>query len=180
MLVTQSSLTLWPHGLQPTRLLCPWNSPGKNTGVGCHALDPGIESGSPALQADSLPSEPPGKPPYPGALPIPWISLRTLINTSKSPSGFNFGNIPCSPWSMVIHGLAKLYLLLFPSVISIPTPCPANHWERSWGDYALHGAMVHACYVWVTDTAQDMESELRRTLLGANVGKVCVCFLMCF
>ena len=26
------------HGLQPTRLLCPWNSPGKNTGVGRHAL----------------------------------------------------------------------------------------------------------------------------------------------
>ena len=26
------------HGLQPTGLLCPWNSPGKNTGVGCHFL----------------------------------------------------------------------------------------------------------------------------------------------
>ena len=25
-----------PHGLQRTRLLCPWNSPGKSTGVGCH------------------------------------------------------------------------------------------------------------------------------------------------
>ena len=24
------------HGLQPTRLLCPWNFPGKGTGVGCH------------------------------------------------------------------------------------------------------------------------------------------------
>ena len=27
-----------PHGLQSTRLLCPWDAPGKNTGVGCHAL----------------------------------------------------------------------------------------------------------------------------------------------
>ena len=27
-----------PHGLQPTRLFCPWYSPGKNTGVGCHFL----------------------------------------------------------------------------------------------------------------------------------------------
>ena len=26
------------HGLQPTRHLCPWDSPGKNTGVGCHFL----------------------------------------------------------------------------------------------------------------------------------------------
>ena len=27
-----------PHGLQPTRLLCPWDFPGKITGVGCHRL----------------------------------------------------------------------------------------------------------------------------------------------
>ena len=27
-----------PHGQQPTRLPCPWDSPGKNTGVGCHFL----------------------------------------------------------------------------------------------------------------------------------------------
>ena len=40
----------------PTRLLCPWNFPGKNTGVGRHFLlqgvlpRPGTEPGSPALQ----------------------------------------------------------------------------------------------------------------------------------
>ena len=28
--------SLRPHGLQPTRLLCPWDFPGKDTGVGCH------------------------------------------------------------------------------------------------------------------------------------------------
>ena len=27
-----------PHRRQPTRLCCPWDSPGKNTGVGCHFL----------------------------------------------------------------------------------------------------------------------------------------------
>ena len=27
-----------PHRWQPTRLLSPWDSPGKNTGVGCHFL----------------------------------------------------------------------------------------------------------------------------------------------
>ena len=30
--------SLQPYGLKPTRLLCPWDSPGKNTEVGCHAL----------------------------------------------------------------------------------------------------------------------------------------------
>ena len=36
----QSCLTLCvqPHRLQPTRLPRPWDSPGKNTGVGCHFL----------------------------------------------------------------------------------------------------------------------------------------------
>ena len=28
----------WPHGLQPTRLLHPWDFPGRSTGVGCHCL----------------------------------------------------------------------------------------------------------------------------------------------
>ena len=30
--------SLRPHGLRPARLLCPWDSPGKNTGVDCHSL----------------------------------------------------------------------------------------------------------------------------------------------
>ena len=30
--------SLWPHGLQPTRFLHPWDFPGKSTGVGCHCL----------------------------------------------------------------------------------------------------------------------------------------------
>ena len=32
------SYSSWPHGLQPTRLLRPWDFPGKSTGVGCHCL----------------------------------------------------------------------------------------------------------------------------------------------
>ena len=36
------SVSLWPHGLYPTRLLSPWDSPGKNTRVSCHFLLQGI------------------------------------------------------------------------------------------------------------------------------------------
>ena len=32
------SNSIRPHRRQPTRLRCPWDSPGKNTGVGCHFL----------------------------------------------------------------------------------------------------------------------------------------------
>ena len=62
------SNSLQPQGLYPTRLLHPWNFPGKSLGVGCHFLlqgnlsDPGIEPGSPTLQADTLPVQLPEKP----------------------------------------------------------------------------------------------------------------------
>ena len=58
--------TVQPHGLEPARLLCPWDSPGKNTGVGCHALLQGIfltQGWNPHLihwQVGSLPLAPPG------------------------------------------------------------------------------------------------------------------------
>ena len=56
-----------PSRLSATRLLCPWDFPGKKywSGLPFPAPGdlpvPGIEPGSPALQADSLLSEPPGK-----------------------------------------------------------------------------------------------------------------------
>ena len=68
-----------PHRLQPTRLLCPWDSPGKNTGVGCHALPQRTlptQGLDPCLlrlwrrQAGSFPLAPPGKP-Y-------WLVIETL------------------------------------------------------------------------------------------------------
>ena len=120
-----------PQRWQPTRLPCPWDPQGKNTGVGCHFLlqcirveseseisqlcltlsntmdcsllgssihvifqarywnglpfpspgdlpEPGIEARSPALQADSLPSEPPGNP----------KEKRLVVKRGASPSPF--------------------------------------------------------------------------------------------
>ena len=60
--------SLWPHGPQPSRLLCSWRFSRQEywsafpcTPPGDH-LNPGTEPRSPALLADSLPSEPPGEP----------------------------------------------------------------------------------------------------------------------
>ena len=62
--VLSVSNSLWPHGLQPTSLLCPWDFPGKSTGVGCHFLLQGIFPGQGSnlfllyllhWQVDSLP-----------------------------------------------------------------------------------------------------------------------------
>ena len=68
----QSCLTLCdPLDFSPARVLCPWDSPGKTTGLGCHALLQGIfptQRLNPCLLSllhwptGSLPLAPPGKP----------------------------------------------------------------------------------------------------------------------
>ena len=71
-------------------ILCPWDFPSKNTDVGCHFFlqvifpDPGIKPRSPALQVDSLPTEPPGKPTelnswFPGERAPDHSLLKTLF-----------------------------------------------------------------------------------------------------
>ena len=63
-----TSNSLQPLGLQPARLLCPWGFSRQEywSGLPCTPPEdlpkPGIQPRSPTLQADSLPSEPPGKP----------------------------------------------------------------------------------------------------------------------
>ena len=55
------SSSLPPHGPEPAKLLFPWDSPGKNTGVACQGIESAFPMSS-ALQVDSLPAKLPGKP----------------------------------------------------------------------------------------------------------------------
>ena len=61
----------WPHGLQPTRLLCPWDSPGKSTGVGCQCLRFMVKSPEVILRQKSN-IKPRIKSMQHNTLPIPW------------------------------------------------------------------------------------------------------------
>ena len=53
------------HGMQPARFLCPWDFPGKNTGVGCHFPPPkdlpesGVKPTSPAWAGGFFTHKPP-------------------------------------------------------------------------------------------------------------------------
>ena len=72
------SNSLRPYRLQPARLLCSWNSPGKNTRMGCHFLLQGIFPTQGLTLCllyckQTLPSEPPGKP----------ICIILVINTQE-------------------------------------------------------------------------------------------------
>ena len=76
------SHSLRPHGLYPARLLCPWDSPGNNTGVGCHFLlqgifpTPGMNRSLPALAGGFFTTKPPGKS-Y--LLPFNYLLLLLLL-----------------------------------------------------------------------------------------------------
>ena len=72
MKVTWLCPTLWPHGLYSS-----WSSPGQNTGGGSLSFlqgnlpNPGIEPRSPAMQVDSLPTEPQQK--------LQWICFYSVF-----------------------------------------------------------------------------------------------------
>ena len=90
----QSHLTLCnPMDCSPPGFSARGAYPGKNPGVGCHALlqgnrlNPGIEPQSPALQVDSLPAELPGKPKNTG------VSSRSLLQGIFPTQELN----PCLP-----------------------------------------------------------------------------------
>ena len=85
---------LQPHGLYPPKLLCPWDSPGKNTTLGCQALLQGIlltQGSNPCVlhwQVGSLPLAPPGKPS--GILPL-WYPHSIEKGLAQGECSLNSG-----------------------------------------------------------------------------------------
>ena len=121
-LVAQSRLTLWPHGFWPARLLCPWDSPGMNTGVGCHSLLQGIfltQGLNPSLlgflkwQAGSLPLVPPGK----------VSCMKRTRNNSKEL--WKFTNRAWGDW----HSRKK-------------EQCDQGPWGRCWGRIVSRDVLI--------------------------------------
>ena len=71
--------TVQPHRWPLTRLLCPWDSPGKNTGVGCHFL---LQCMKVKSESEDAQSEPPGKPMNTGVGSLSL--LQGIFPTQKS------------------------------------------------------------------------------------------------
>ena len=109
------------HELSPARLLCPWNSPGQNTGVGSLSLLQGIlktqiESRSPTLQVDSLPAESQGKPKNTG------VGSLSLLQRILSTQELNQGLLHCRQvlYQLSYQGIPKLPQFS-------PQPGPEHH-----------------------------------------------------
>ena len=102
-----------PHRRQPTRLPCPWDSPGKNTGVGCHFLLQCMKVKSESEVAKSCPtlSDPmdcslPGSS-IPGifqARVLEWVAIAfSVIDHSESQSKLNEHPLGCYLICMCSH-----------------------------------------------------------------------------
>ena len=111
MRLLQLCLTLQPCGFQPASLHCPWDSPGTNTGVGCHALLQGIfltQGSNRSLlhllhrQVGSLPLVPPGNP----QSSIQFSSVhfsRSFVSDSLRPHESQHARPPCPSPTPGVH-----------------------------------------------------------------------------
>ena len=121
--------SLRPYRWQPTRLPHPWDSPGKNTGVGCHFLLQcmKVKSESEVAQlcptlCDPIDGSPPGSP-VPGNLQartLEWVAVsfsnagkwKVKIESEVAQSCPTFRNpMDCSPPGSSIHGIFQARVL---------------------------------------------------------------------
>ena len=117
--------SLRPHGLYPTRLLSPWNSLGKNTGVGAipssrGSFQPRDQAWAPCVSDRFFPSEPPGKP------FICSISVQfshSVISSSLQPHGLLHARLPCpSPTPEACSNSCPLSQWCHPTISSSVVP----------------------------------------------------------
>ena len=103
--------SVWPHRRPPTRLLHPWDSPGKNTGVGCHFLlqcmkvknESEVTQSCPTL-SDPMECSPPGSSVH-GIFQARVLEWVASAFSAENPGGLY------SPWSH--RSWTWLTLLLF-------------------------------------------------------------------
>ena len=121
---TQSLVaSLWLHELWPARLLCPWDSPGKNTGVGCHFLLQEIfltQELNPHLLhllfgSLFFTTVPPGE-------PIPLADIRPQFNRPP----WSVVHIHSTPWQKRQNSLYKKMFLKHAPVLEEK----GSHWKN--------------------------------------------------
>ena len=114
---------LQPHGLQPARLLCSWDSPGKNTGVGCHFLLQGI------VPTQEL---------NPGFLHCRQILYQLSYKGSLEVSEVKWlSRVPlfATPWTVAYHASLSMGLSRQDYWSGLPFPSPGKPGGTYYYDY---------------------------------------------
>ena len=118
LLISQSCLTPRPHGLQLTRLLCPWGFSRQEHWSGLLCPHPGdlpnqgTEPRSLTFQADSLPAELPEKPRY--MYEVKWsqsvVSNSLWLHGWRSLAGYSLGIFRARILEWVVIFFSKIYV----------------------------------------------------------------------
>ena len=133
-----------PHRQQPTRLLCPWDSPGKNTGVGCHVL----------LQYMKVKSE---------SEVTQWSRVRLLVTPGLQPT-----RLLC-PWDSPGNGTGAgcHCLVWFPSlqesVLKLFSPGYCFWWRKG---VPFQGLRVSSCLTLGNELSEERSAVQARGFIG--------------
>ena len=115
-----------PHRHQPTRLPCPWDSPGKNTGVGCHFL----------IQCRKVKSE----------SEVTQLCLTLHDPMDCSPPGSSIhGVFPARVVEWGVIAFSGIYIYMYNSVLYIYI-CIKYVWKEVWKKIQQD---VGSNYLWV-------------------------------
>ena len=140
-----------PHRWQPTRLRGPWDSPGKNTGVGCHFLLQRMKVKSASEVAQSCPTlSDPMVCSLPGSSIHGIFQARVLelhgVNQNSSPSHLSRkpGSPGLAPFPVCEVKIAQLCLTLCDSM-----------------DYIVHGILQARILEWIASPFSRESSQPR-------------------
>ena len=136
------SNSVWPHGLQPTRLFCPWDFPGKSTGVGCHCLL------LPITCKCVL---------FPKTKDIIWshfvLCALFLLEHPSAPSLAHVFHPSAKTWK--IHSLllsaGKISIFFLVTV----KPCQKCYVQTPFAFYGLGACRLHAAKSWIRESSLD-------------------------
>ena len=111
------SNSVWPHKQQPTRLPHPWDSPGKNTGVGCHFLLQCMKVKSESEVAQSCPTLS-----HPMDCSPPGSSLHGIVQARVLERGAIAFSSDTTEWltislSFIGNCILGLWLMYFANII---------------------------------------------------------------
>ena len=110
-----------PVDCSPTRLLYPWDFPGKNNGVGCHVLlwessEPWDQTRASCIAGGFFTTEPPGKPMSLGDLLMQLLLQQLWAGWLTPCILFIFSTIKKLYNSLIIYNVGHLSICYFPAV----------------------------------------------------------------
>ena len=160
--------SVWPHRWQPTTLPCPWDSPGKNTGVGCYFLHQCMKVKSESEVAQSSPTL---RDPMDCSLPsssahgifqarvlewgaIAFSTLSPCMHVKSLVVSNSWNPMNCSPPGSSAHGILQARVLEWVAIdfsnamkvkseSEVTQSCPTLSDPM---DYSLPGSSVHGIF----------------------------------